>query len=169
MFLCMHQHHRALLWHDQFQSSSIYWHLVFYVQQTQPLKYMCILELSSTTIWPNQMTTKWYIHSYHMIIEWFKAMLHIMDVMGVARKNEPPANMICSSSLNGSDLEQIVQNRFGRLSLEWVEIWNESLWWNSVFVSYNDSSSRMYLQYHMKTSKRDQRAPKYGPLFYISD
>ena len=59
------------------------WHLVFYVQQTQPLKYMCILELSNTSIWPNQMTTKWYIHSYHMIIESFKAILHIMDVMGL--------------------------------------------------------------------------------------
>ncbi len=28
------------------------------------------------------MTIKWYIHSYHMIIEQFKAVLHVMDVMG---------------------------------------------------------------------------------------
>ena len=26
--------------------------------------------------------TKWYIHSYHNILEQFKAMFHIMDVMG---------------------------------------------------------------------------------------
>ena len=44
-------------------------HLVFYMQQTQTLKDSCILELSIITIWPNQMTIKWYIHSYHMIIE----------------------------------------------------------------------------------------------------
>ena len=44
-------------------------HLVFYVQQTQPFKYTCILELSSTTIWPNEMTIKWYIHSYHVVIK----------------------------------------------------------------------------------------------------
>ena len=29
------------------------------------------------------MMTKWYIHSYHMIIKQFKAMLHVMDVMGL--------------------------------------------------------------------------------------
>ena len=45
------------------------WHLVFYVQQTKPFKYTCILELSITTIRLNQMTINWYIHSYHMIIE----------------------------------------------------------------------------------------------------
>ena len=45
------------------------WHLVFYVQQTQPFKYTCILELSNTTIWWNEMTIKLYIHRYHMIIE----------------------------------------------------------------------------------------------------
>ena len=45
----------------------------------------------------------------------------------VARKNAPPADRSCSSSLNGLDLEQIVHNRIGRLSLEWVEIWNECL------------------------------------------
>ena len=43
------------------------------------------------------------------------------------RKNAPPADRSCSSSLNGSDLEQIVHNIIGRLSREWVEIWNESL------------------------------------------
>ena len=36
----------------------------------------------------------------------------------VARKNTPPVDMSCSYSLNGSDLEQIVHNRIGRLSLE---------------------------------------------------
>ena len=44
-----------------------------------------------------------------------------------ALKNAPPADRSCSSSLNGSDLEQMFQNRIGRLSLEWVAIWNESL------------------------------------------
>ena len=29
------------------------------------------------------MMTKWYSHSYHMILEQFKAMLHVMDVMGL--------------------------------------------------------------------------------------
>ena len=28
------------------------------------------------------MMTKWYSHSYHMILEQFKAMLDVMDVMG---------------------------------------------------------------------------------------
>ena len=45
----------------------------------------------------------------------------------VSRKNAPPMNRIYSSSLNGSDLEQIVHNIIGRLSLEWVEIWNKGL------------------------------------------
>ena len=58
------------------------WHCVFYVHQTQSLKYMCIIELSRTTIPPNQMMIFFYIHSYHMIIEQFKAMLHVMDIMG---------------------------------------------------------------------------------------
>ena len=39
-----------------------------------------------------------------------------------ARINAPHANRSCSFSLNGSDLEQIVHNRIGILSLEWVEI-----------------------------------------------
>ena len=68
----------------------------------------------------------------------------------VARKNAPPVDMSCSSRINGSDIEQIVHNRIGRISLEWVEIWNEFLWWNSVVVSCNDSSSRMYLHNHIK-------------------
>ena len=75
----------------------------------------------------------------------------------------------CSSSLNGSDLEQMSYNRIGRLSLEWVEILNESLWCKSVAVSDGDSSSWMYLHNHMKTSKWDQKAPEYDPLLYVSD
>ena len=58
------------------------WHHVFYVHQKISLKYMCITELSHTTIRPNQMMKTWYIHSYHMIIEQFKSILHVMDVMG---------------------------------------------------------------------------------------
>ena len=87
----------------------------------------------------------------------------------VARKYAPIADKIFSSSLNGSDLEQIVHNIIGRFSIEWVEIWNECLWWNSVVASHSDWSSWMYLQYHLKTNKRDQRAPEYDPLFYVSD
>ena len=45
----------------------------------------------------------------------------------VNRKNTPPADTTCSSSLNGSDLEQIVHNIIRRLSLEWVDIWNKCL------------------------------------------
>ena len=44
----------------------------------------------------------------------------------VARKNVHLADKNCSSSLNGSDLEQMSYNRVGRLPLEVVEIWNES-------------------------------------------
>ena len=44
----------------------------------------------------------------------------------VARKNAPLVDKICSSSLNGSDLEQMGYNKDGRLTLEVVEIWNES-------------------------------------------
>ena len=55
-----------------------------------------------------------------------------------------------SSSMSGSDLEQIVHNKIGRLSLEWVEIWNKGLWWKSVVVSYNAISSLTYLHDHMK-------------------
>ena len=36
----------------------------------------------------------------------------------VARKNAPHADRSCSYSLNGLDLEQILHNRIGRLSLE---------------------------------------------------
>ena len=44
----------------------------------------------------------------------------------VARKNALLADKSCSSSLNGSDLEQMSYNRDGRLPLEVVEIWTES-------------------------------------------
>ena len=46
---------------------------------------------------------------------------------GVARKNTPLVDKSCSSSLNGLDLEQMSYNKVGRLPLEVVEIWNESL------------------------------------------
>ena len=57
------------------------WHCVFYVHQTKSLKYMYITKLSHTTIRPNQMMNFFYVHSYHMIIEQFKAMSHVMDIM----------------------------------------------------------------------------------------
>ena len=44
----------------------------------------------------------------------------------VARKNAPLAEKSCSSSLNGSDIEQMSYNRDGILCLEFPEIWNES-------------------------------------------
>ena len=44
----------------------------------------------------------------------------------VARKNAPLVDKSCSSSMNGSDLEQMGYNRDGRLPLEVAEIWNES-------------------------------------------
>ena len=87
----------------------------------------------------------------------------------VARKNAPLVDKSCSSSLNGSDLGQMVHNRIGRLSLGWMEIWNESLGCNGVFISCDDSSSWMYLHDHNETSKRDQKAPEYDPLSYVSD
>ena len=45
----------------------------------------------------------------------------------VSRKNTPLVDKSCSSSLNGSNLEQMSYNRVGRLPLEVVEIWNKSL------------------------------------------
>ena len=44
----------------------------------------------------------------------------------VARKNAPLADKSCSSSLNGSNLEQMVKKKDGRLPLELVDICNES-------------------------------------------
>ena len=79
---------------------------------------------------------------------------HIWDSPTVDKKNAPLADRSCSSSLNGSDLEQMVHNRIGRHSLEWVEIWNQSLWYNSIVVSYNDGSSHMYMHNHMKTTNK---------------
>ena len=58
------------------------WKLVFYLQQRQPLKYMCIFELLCATIWPYRMSTKWYIPSCQLIIEQLEVVLHIMDVVG---------------------------------------------------------------------------------------
>ena len=75
-------------------------------------------------------------------------------LMIVARNFAPSEDRSCSSSMNGSNLEQIVHNRIGRHSLEWVEIWNQSLWCNSLAVSCNDGSSRIYLHNHMKTTNK---------------
>ena len=43
----------------------------------------------------------------------------------VARKITSPADKSCSSSMNGSDLEQISHNRVVRLPLEVAKIWNK--------------------------------------------
>ena len=45
----------------------------------------------------------------------------------VSRKNAPLVDKIRSSSLNGSNLEQMSYNIVRILFLEVVEIWNESL------------------------------------------
>jgi len=42
----------------------------------------------------------------------------------VARNFAPFAERSCSSGMNGSDLEQIVHNKVGRLSLEAIDTWN---------------------------------------------
>ena len=52
---------------------------------------------------------------------------HNTKVKVITRKNAPLVDKSFSSSLNGSDLEQMSYNRVGRLPLEVVEIWNESL------------------------------------------
>ena len=72
----------------------------------------------------------------------------------VARKNAPLADKSCSSSMNGSDLEQMSYNIDGRLPLEVVEIWNESLWWNGIAVSCGDRYSWIYLHNHMKPANK---------------
>ena len=43
----------------------------------------------------------------------------------LAKNMETLLGRTCSSFLNGSDLEQTVHNKIGRLSVEWVHIWNE--------------------------------------------
>ena len=58
----------------------------------------------------------------------------------ISRKNAALVDKSCSSSLNGSNLEQMSNNRDGRLPLEFVEIWNESLLWSGVAISCGDSS-----------------------------
>ena len=83
----------------------------------------------------------------------------------VARKNAPLADKSCSSSLNGSYLEQIIHNRIGRLSVEWLEIWNDCLWWNSVFFYCNDISSWMHLNSHMKLANKIK---KHQNMFHYS-
>ena len=72
----------------------------------------------------------------------------------VARINAHLANKSCSSSLNGSNLEQMSYNRDGRLPLEVVEIWNESLWWSGVAISYGDGSSWSHLHNHTKQANK---------------
>ena len=53
--------------------------------------------------------------------------LTMINRICVARNIAPLADKSCSSSLNGLDLEQMSCNGDGILTLEFVEIWNESL------------------------------------------
>ena len=98
---------------------------------------------------------------YFILKPWSKRAHKIWDLMDkpkpmktVARKNAPLVDKSCSSSLNGSDLEQMSYNRVGRLPLEVVEIWNESFWCSDVVVSYGDGSSHMHLHDHMKQANK---------------
>ena len=66
--------------------------------------------------------------------------------------------------MNGSDLEQIVHNKVGRLSLEAIDTWNtifDGVIW---FFYYEKISPREYLHKHIK-QKRDQR---YQNIIYRS-
>jgi len=66
--------------------------------------------------------------------------------------------------MNGSDLEQIVHNKVGRLSLEAIDTWNtifDGVIW---FFYYEKISPREYLHKHIKQT-RDQR---YQNIIYRS-
>ena len=58
----------------------------------------------------------------------FRKLFPSMVARFVARKNAPLADKSCSSSFNGSDLEQVSYNRDGILPLEVAEIYNESFY-----------------------------------------
>ena len=76
----------------------------------------------------------------------------------------PSVDISSSFSLNGSDPEQMVHNKVGRLSLEVINTWNaifDGVMW---FFSYDKRSPRKYLQKHIKHI-RDQR---YQNIIYIS-
>ena len=60
------------------------------------------------------------------ILDVLKVVIHSGVARFVVRKNAPLADKRCSSSLNGSYLEQMSYNRDGRLPLEVGEIWNDS-------------------------------------------
>ena len=84
----------------------------------------------------------------------------------IARIFAPPADRSCSSSLNGSDLEQMVHNKIGRHSLEWVEIWNKGILMKSAHVML----ALHYCTYMThENNTQDQKAPENIPLFYASD
>ena len=68
----------------------------------------------------------------------------------VARNSAPSADRSCSYGLNGSDPEQIVHNKVGRLSLEAIDTSNtifDGVMW--VF-SCDERSPRKYLHKHIK-------------------
>ena len=70
----------------------------------------------------------------------------------------------CSSSLNGSNPEQIVHDKVGRISLEAIDTWNtifDGVMW---LFSYDERSPRKYLHKHIKHT-RDQR---YENIIYRS-
>ena len=76
----------------------------------------------------------------------------------------PSIDKSCSSSLNGSNPEQIVHNKDGRLPLETINTWNaifDVLMW---FFSHEKSSPRKHLHKHIKYT-RDQR---YQNIIYRS-
>ena len=82
----------------------------------------------------------------------------------VSRNFAPSADRCCYSSLNGSDPEQIVHDKVGRLSLEAINIWNaifDGVMW---FFSYEKRYPREYLHKHIKNT-RDQR---YQNIIYRS-
>ena len=66
--------------------------------------------------------------------------------------------------MNGSDLEQIVHNKVGRLSLEAIDTWNaffDGMIW---FFSYDKRSWRKYLHKHIKHT----RYQRYQNIIYRS-
>ena len=97
------------------------------------------------------------IHEMFCVIPWFWT---------VTRNFAPSTDISCSSSLNGWNLEQMVHNKIGRHSLEWVDIWNQYLWCSSIDVFCKDDPSWMYQHNHKKNKKRSNKTRIWSTILY---
>ena len=66
-------------------------------------------------------------------------------IITVIRNISPSMDRSCSSGLNGSNPEQIIHNKVGRLLLDTTDTWNiifDGLMW---IFTYGETSPRRYL------------------------